>query len=87
MQVLSWQHKRHRLVLALAKLDTQIASRAEILERTWVEKYRLTPHETGQTPPVTIAKSAPPAANIAAAPTPAAEPATPPKPAVPDYML
>ncbi|CAJ6633770.1 hypothetical protein [Burkholderia arboris] len=87
MQVLSWQHKRHRLVLALAKLDAQIASRAEVLEQTWVEKYRLTPHETGQTPPATVAMSAPPAADIPAAPSRAAEPPPAPKPTVPDYML
>ncbi|MBR8427296.1 hypothetical protein [Burkholderia cenocepacia] len=87
MQVLSWQHKRHRLVLALAKLDAQLASRAEVLEQTWVEKYRLTPHETGHTPPVTGATSAPPAVDIPAAPSGAADPPPAPKSTVPDYML
>lgn len=87
MQVLSWQHKRHRLVLALAKLDTQIASRADALEHTWVEKYRLSPHESGQAPPPAADTGGAPANPAAASPAPAAAPTTPPEQTVPDYLL
>lgn len=87
MQVLSWQHKRHRIVLALAKLDVQIASRADVLEQTWVEKYRLTPHEVGQPSLTTTPPALPQAAPAAASPPAAAAPTTPPKQTVPDYLL
>jgi hypothetical protein len=47
MKVLSWPHRRHILVISLAELDAQVASRVDTLEKSWSDKYRLSPHQVG----------------------------------------
>lgn len=41
MQVLTWAHKRHRLLAALAQLDSNVAARAPSLGHTWENPPRL----------------------------------------------
>ncbi len=75
MIVLSWSHKRRHLLNALAKLDSQVAARTELLESSWVEQYRLHPHEPSLPADITPAPQP-------TAPTPVAKPtAAPPAPA------
>jgi hypothetical protein len=35
MKVLTWAHKRHKILSALAALDSNVAARASLLEETW----------------------------------------------------
>ena len=36
MQVLTWAHKRHRLIYSLASIDSNVAARAAMLEESWL---------------------------------------------------
>jgi hypothetical protein len=49
MQILTWAHKRHRLLAALASLDTQVAARASLLEENWADLPTLADAAPGQT--------------------------------------
>ena len=96
MLVLSWPQKRRHLLSALAKLDVQVAARAETLEESWDTKYRLNPHaptaaESMATPEQLPVHSE--AARASATPAPLPPPPTAPSATanpgtvVPDYLL
>jgi len=91
MQVLTWAHKRHRLLLALGTLDGNVAARVSSLETMWTESQTLsalaptdgdttplTPQRTVHTPAVST-KLAQAAAAVDAAKTAALMPAKPQK--------
>jgi hypothetical protein len=57
MRVLSWAHKRYRLLNALATLDSNVASRAALLREHWAHAPALVDAAPSKDPPASTANT------------------------------